>query len=181
MIRRIRFNLSLLLGALVISSSAFANSFGFSYVFTSGLTVTGTLSGNINGTVIENVSNLTLSIDGSAVPGALFLAKADDIGGWVTTPVIAFDLLLNNFVVADSDWANGDFTSAYAFFVVQGTAALGSYVSSPYLLDFDPASDPGLWTLKDLSTATVPDPAATAGLLLGSLGVLFLLRRRVAG
>lgn len=167
--------------SLLAASTAWANSFSFSYVFTAGTSVGGTFEADRSGDLISNVTNLVLTVEGYTVPGTLFLASADGMGGWLNTPVFSFDLASNNFIIADTDWAAGDIASTASFYILEGGIGIGADVIAGGTFDFDFSPAGGTWKLIDLSDPTsVPDGGATAGLLLGTLGFALFVRRKLS-
>src|SRR5215475_5642197 len=55
--------------ALGASAAASATTFDFSYTFTDGQQITGSLDGTLNGTTLSNISDLQLSLNGIAFGG----------------------------------------------------------------------------------------------------------------
>ena len=169
--------------AALISSSAFADSFNFSYTFASDSTLlTGSFEGVQNGQYVENISNVTLAWEGSPIAATVFASTFDGGSGtWVAGPVVSFDSLNNNFAFADADLANGDTAYSSLFYMLHGSIWLGTYFESPATLAIDSPDARGTWTLTNLSVgSTVPDSGLTAGMLLLALAGLGLLRRKAA-
>lgn len=169
---------TLVVAAALSGTPALADSFSFSYSFLSSSTqVTGTFTGDQNGSLVENISDLALAVDGTDVAASFFSAGFDG-SDWVAVPIVSFDPLLNNFAFADSDISTGDF-GTYLFYMVHGSSWVGTLLQTPELFDFDPADAPGLWKLTNLSSPTsVADGGTTATLLLLTLAGVGLLRRR---
>ena len=112
-----------------ISLTAHASVFQFSYQFSGGPSITGTLEGTTSGQYVTNVSNVELSVGGTSHAPAAVLSF------WVTSGTagepfaVSFDAALNNFWFADpaaldiSGLATGN--GSYGF------ALVGSGVSTP--------------------------------------------------
>ena len=169
--------LVLSLFGLLVARPALADSFSFSYVFSSvDLTLSGTFNGTQNGQFVEDVTDFALFVDGTplAVPFSGHLNESTF--EWAPVPVISFNLLLNNFAFADANFVAGE-TGDTNFHVVP---FLGVFFTNTHLGAGYDAGHEGTWVLKNLSTSPVPDHGLTAGMLLLALAGLRLLRRSTA-
>lgn len=185
------------MAALACMAAGAANAaqvFDFSYTFTDGQSLFGTLTGDeIAGAggafSVGNISNASITFDGNAFSGSLtagtFNAAANPTpyNFAPNAAVVSTDAALNNFIIADSTDPGGNNVTNY-FYFVNGTTPSGSGSSEALAfntntgdLDTDnPAA--GTWTL---SAVPVPLPAGLP--LLGSALGLFGLgawRRRAA-
>jgi hypothetical protein len=185
--------------AALTGGVAHASTYDFTYTFTDGQEITGSLIGTSTngGQTVTNISGLQVSFNGIAFGGG---AGPLQLNAWNTatesftdtTPVtLSANGALNNFSISDVDAAVN--TSPDYEFVFLNDPALGgsSVVAANFLhsdlfsgpgatqLDFDQPGN-GSWTL---TAAPVPLPAALP-LLASSLGGLGLFgigrRRRIA-
>ena len=168
--------------------------FDFSYTFTDGQSLLGTLTGTeVAGAggafSVSNISSASITFDGNAFSGTLSAGtfnSATPSAPWnfaTNAAVISTNASANNFIVADSTDSAGNNVTNY-FYFVNGPTPSGSCTSEVLAyntntgdIDFDnPAG--GVWSL---SAVPVPLPAGLP--LLGSaIGILGLgaLRRRAA-
>jgi hypothetical protein len=167
----------LLFLGLVLTATAvpsFADTFDFSYVFGDGTDITGSFTGTKAGQFVNNVSNVSVFFDGTAMPGTIYTSTIDSGFDYLNGPVISFDASQNDFVFANSDLAGGDF-SYDSFFLISNTAGEASAQSFP--LGFSGSNDfPAVdssWSLTQLLPAAVPDGGGVAGLFgLAMLGLI---------
>src|ERR1700754_4641122 len=66
--------------ALGASGAASASTFDFSYTFTDGQQITGSLDGTLNGTTISNVSDLHVALNGIDFAGGTDPSGATSLG-----------------------------------------------------------------------------------------------------
>jgi hypothetical protein len=179
--------------ALGASAAASATEFDFSYTFTDGQQITGSLDGTLNGTAISNISDLQVSLNGIAFGGGSDASGPTSLAiyGWDTTNE-SFDAPAsfstvsskNNFAIADENpSANPNY-----FFSFVNDPASGTLIGAGNFLHSDSFSGPsapqsaadfaddGTWTV---TPAPVPLPAALP-LLLSGLGLFGFSRRRRA-
>jgi hypothetical protein len=180
--------------ALGGSAVASAATYDFSYTFTDGQQITGSLDGTLSGTSITNISDLQVSLNGIAFAGGSDSNGPTTLGiyGWDTTTK-AFDSTpavfstvssQNNFAIADENpSANPNYFFSFVNDPTYGTlVGAGNYLASDSFsgpgapqsaADF---VDAGTWSV---TPAPVPLPAALP-LLLSGLGLFGLGRRRRA-
>ena len=168
--------------AVAFSSAATqAATIDFSYTFTDSTVISGSLSGDLLGGVVQNISNLQVALNGVAFNGPLLLGAWDAANGAFDTlvaPVISTTAALNNFVITDGSPPLGTnatnffyMTSSPDFLAFPSPAVFGTLVDGTAAFDDLPN---GSWQVQ-----AVPLPA---GLLLFSsgLGLLGALKRRRA-
>ena len=181
--------------ALAGSAVANASSFDFSYTFTDGQQITGSLDGTLSGTSITNISDLQVSLNGISFAGGSDSSGPTSLAiyGWNTADE-SFDAPAsfstvsskNNFEIADENpnGANG----ANYFFSFVNDPAFGTSIGAGNFLASDSFSGPGSTQAAadftddgtwKVTAAPVPLPAALP-LLLSGLGLFGIGRRRNA-
>ena len=158
--------------ALGLAGTAHAEKFDFSYTFTSGAVVTGSVDGKFEGAYVDNLSNLQLSYNGNAFSSATVGQTWDpSVVDFTSAPVrLAFDGSNNEFYLTDG-------TLSFGF--INDVANFGG--PSIFASDLDLAtnnadSDAAInqWTL---AAAPIPEPGALA-LMLAGLGLVGTVARR---
>lgn len=166
--------------------------FDFSYTFTDGQSLFGTLTGTeVAGSggafTVSNISNISLTFDGNQFSGTLSAGtynSAAPAAPWnfaANAAVVSTNASANNFIIADSTDPAGNNVTNY-FYFVNGATPSGSGTSEVLAANFNtgdadldnPAA--GVWSL---TAVPVPLPAGLP--LLGSaLGIFGLgaFRRR---
>jgi len=160
---------ALLSGAVCSQASVF----DYSYNFGPGNVVSGTLEGNLSGDIVDNVANVTVFFNGTAMSGSVFTGRYSP--PYEPGPIVSFDINKNNFVFANSDPNGGVPTE---FLQVIGASALAN-------AQF-PGSDGVItdrlfngWTLTEEPGTGVPDAGSTLAMFGVAFAGLALLRRRV--
>ena len=162
-----------------------ATVFNFSYNFGDGVTASGSLTGTQNGQFVTGISAVSLSFNGTTVPGSIFTSTYDaGTFSYLNGPVVSFAALQNNFVFSNSNLVNGDFGYDSLFYILKPSVqdpstAVG--LSNP-LGVFGSQNDPtvaGRWSLQAATSGSVPDSGATAVLFGAALVGLAALRRKL--
>jgi hypothetical protein len=99
----------LILAAAVLaacSGAAQASTFDFSYTFTDGQALTGSLDGTLNGDLVTGISNVSINFDGNSFSGTLFAGTFDSASGsynyGANAAVVSTNAVHNNFIFADN-------------------------------------------------------------------------------
>jgi len=178
--------LSLLVAAsLCFASAVHATTFNYQYIFGDGNIASGSLEGDLNGQFVDNVSNVSLYINGSEITGTIFTAAYTPPSppftpaGWIAGPIVSFDALQNNFIFSDVDpnaLGNDD-----SFFSMRNSSVYidQAYASSGPLNLLDVNDTPtvsGNWSLQ---VAGVPDGGLTVAMLSLALLGLAGMRRKL--
>jgi hypothetical protein len=184
--------------ALGGSAVASAATYDFSYTFTDGQQITGSLDGTLSGTTISNISDLQVSMNGIAFTGGSDPSGPTTLGiyGWDTTTK-AFDSTpavfstigsQNNFEIADENPTGAFGSTPNYFFSYVNDPTYGALVGAGNFLQSDSFSGPGAFQSDgdgptvgtwSVTPAPVPLPAALP-LLLSGLGLFGFGRRRRA-
>jgi hypothetical protein len=155
-----------------------ADTFNFAYVFGDGLAVTGSLDGTQNGLFVENVTNVSIAFDGTALAGPIFTAQYDG-GSYLNGPVVSFDALQNNFLFADTDLVAGDFGYGSLFYLLNASVFADIAVADSPLFGLASMDDPTSARSWSLTRATVPDQGMTIALFAIGLVLLVWFRAQV--
>ncbi len=180
--------------AALTGGVAHASTYDFSYNFTDGQQITGSLNGTSTngGQTVSNISNLQVSLNGIAFAGGVGPLQ---LNSWntstetfTTAPVTIFaNASLNNFSISDVD-ASVNGSPDYEVVLQNDPALGGSSVVAANFLQSDSFSGPGATQLAfdqpasgtwTLTAAPVPLPAALPLLASSLAGFgLFGIRRR---
>jgi len=161
----------------VLSSAANAATFDFSYTFSDGEALTGTLVGTLSGDQVTDISNVTVDFNGTAYTGTLSAGAFNSAtNSWdysANAAVISTDATKNNFIIADSTDSQGVGITNY-FYYVNDLASIYADNLNSGDQDLD-SPGAGKWSL-----IPTPIPAALP-LLLSGLGLFQVARRRQGG
>ena len=149
------------------AGSARATMFDFSYIFGDDSVVNGTLTGDLNGNLVDNVANVTVWFNGGASLGS-FSGFASDFS---SPPVVSLDATANDFYFVSDDPDN---FAVFSMLSGSGTAD----ATFPDGGAGDNPLNPARWTLTAETAAAVPDSGGTLLLLGTGLGALGWLQRR---
>jgi hypothetical protein len=171
--------------ALVAAFSSFtanADPFNFTYTFNDSAVVTGELNGTLNGSLLENITDVRLFVNGERFTGNIFASAWNDATqSWDDSMPAAMstDALQNNFIFADASAATdlADVTRWFSFTNMAGVGPLAvsangitgeTHIDGPEL---------GNWSLtRDTSVPTPPELL----LLLSGLGMMAAMRFRAS-
>ncbi|HUO44341.1 MAG TPA: FxDxF family PEP-CTERM protein [Burkholderiales bacterium] len=171
--------------ALMFTSlAANADNFNFSYIFGDSQVVTGSFSGNLVGSFINDISNIQVSLNGTPFltdgSGSLYAAGWDPVAlNYDSAPVVSTDASLNNFIFADSNVPTDFGASNYFTFTndsTYGSLAFAVNTNTGGIALDNPTN--GSWSV---TVAAVPEPESYAMLMagLGLVGVIARRRRSV--
>ncbi|MGZ3239028.1 MAG: PEP-CTERM sorting domain-containing protein [Burkholderiaceae bacterium] len=168
--------------AALISFSANAATYDFSYTFGDSSSITGSLSGNLNGSFVENISNVHVFLNGTEFSGAPLFSAAWNTAthDWDNTigAVVSTNAALNNFIFADTNIPT-DYNASNYFYFVNDPAAIGHEAFAVNYNTGDTALDnPARNASWSLVAAPVPEPATYATLITGLVLLGVTLRRR---
>ena len=168
--------LSALAVALLLSMSAQATIFNFSYTSGNGHVTTGSFSGTANGQYVDGVTDVSVFFDGIAFVGNGSLFSHAGICSpwpncaWTTNPgVVSFSGALNNFMFVDTNYP---VVPGYInYFAFSNVNPLGPVVQTlgPSFDVYEYPANPSTWAVTEASS--VPEPATLSLLALGLLGI----------
>lgn len=176
-----------LAGLLLVTGSAQADDFQFSYRFNTGELVTGSFTGTRSGDMVSDISQLSVSINGVAFGGEVKAFSYTSPGNQcpscfsATGAVASFDPLKNNFYFSDGDAVSGSGISNY-FYVIpwpngsNNPVATQAYINNTSINAFNGQYVPQNWILS-----AVPEPSSVLLMMLGLGGIIALGRQRSSG
>jgi hypothetical protein len=170
----------LVAGLGLASLAANATTYDFSYAFDDGTLLTGSLSGTASGALIQNISNVHVTLNGNAFSGAPLFAfgwnAATPAFDLATPAVLSTNEALNNFIFADNNDPTFSGVTDY-FYFVNDPASLGHEAFATNLNTGDVALDNPTNPSWSLVAAAVPEPG-TLALLLPGLALVGMAARR---
>ena len=173
---------AVILGMTIMASHGVT--FDYSYVFPSGLKVSGELDGDVNGDYVENVTNVTLSFNGTQITDPISAWAYSPPGGgagWTPGPIVSFDVFKNNFGFADFNLATQTGYDS-VFFIVNDPAVqylgLADSVELSVVTESQQPVEQSRWSLTRRPNS-VPDGGSTIGILGMGLTGIFGLRRKI--
>lgn len=163
-------------------ASASTITYAYTYTFGDGNVISGTLDGTPIGSVVNNVSNVTILFNGVALSGPVFTSQFDG-SSYLAGPIVSFDASLNNFVFSNSDLVGGDFGYDSLFGMLNASvyADTAFGISSLGFASQDWPTVASRWSLGEKTSPggeTVPDAGATLLYLGLALAILAGFRRR---
>lgn len=178
-------NLLLAASLSLATSTAQATLFDFSYIFigswngnVAGVNVTGSLTGDLVGSYVQNVGNMQVTFNGTPLSDPLFAASYNQFTGWsaINNTSVSTVADLNNFIFANSDIGNGVPGYTDYFLLVHGTGWSEASGSNPGAgLTGTDYPTLGTWSLV---AHDVPEPGVLALFGVGLLGLGATQRRR---
>jgi hypothetical protein len=167
------YGMAMLLSLGMTAATSYAQqNWDYSYTFGDGVYVSGTFEGYAAGNLVDNITDVTLDINGIPQAGSFTAESWTPSGGFASTGAVASaDEALNNFVVVPTgpwnDW----------FYLLTAVDTGAQAISGLSIVGYDSLGN-GSWTLVDPPSA--PDGGSTAMLFGMSLGVLGWIRRKLA-
>lgn len=166
-----------------------ALTFDFSYVLSGGQSATGSFEGTQVGGIVEDISNISLVLNGVAITGPI-QAVGFGFGGWSASAVAGFSAADSNFIFTDRNPppVNGTYGPGENFFFLVGPFLGGGSIYTNDIQTGGPLQNANGgsvgWTLTARTTEVpvpgVPDTASTAALLGLALAGSAIVRRRMA-
>ncbi len=159
--------------ALVLGNAQAGQTFDYSYKLYDGPTVSGSFSGDANGNLITNLSNITASLDGIAFTGSGSLSSFAWRGSALVGGAVAsFDGLRSNFFFTDAGRSNYFYAIPWTSSFV--TDAAQARTPKGYVDFYNGNYSASSWHVV---AAPIPEPE-TYAMMLAGLGLLGLTARR---
>ena len=181
--------LTLVLG--LSSAATYGTTFDYSYAFVgtyanaggnlSGHVITGSLDGDLNGNFVDNVANVSVFFDGTAMTGTAFSGGYNQITGWSGPAIVSFDAALNNFGFFNSDNFNGIYNYTAYFYMIKGSVSQAEAYNRSinlYVGDYPVSAANWSVTARTSGSQPVPDGGNMAMMLGGGLVCLAVAGRR---
>lgn len=164
---------------LMISLSAKANLFDFSYAFSNGSTVTGSLTGNLIGDYVQNVGNVQVFSNGVQNPGQIFAVNFNPLTTqWENNVNATVSTLasLNNFMFVNSNYpTDPSYTNFFNMLNYSKGGSQAYAMNAPAsIVGFDSPINNASWSLVSHNVPVL----GTYPLLLTGLGLIAFTQRR---
>jgi hypothetical protein len=163
--------------AALTSFSANATTYDFSYTYNDSSVVNGTLSGDLSGSFVNNISDVHVFLNGVEFAGGNLFHAAWNTAtqSWDNTiaAIVSTNASLNNFIFADADVPSDFNVSNYFYMINDPASGIGHETFATNFNNGDAALDNPTntsWSLVQ-DPVQLPEPATYAMLLSG----LFLL------
>ncbi len=144
-----------------ITSGAFAATYDWSYVYSSGFVISGTVEGVMNNGGITVADGSTVNFNGRTELG-MFSSSSNNFTWSTADGFMSFDGAANNFALSDADYPEDQNWSIFVLNTPERTRFSSSFESETYSAD--------RWSLA--AAGAVPEPSTFALIGLGLFGML---------